>query len=103
MASGFSRSGGNPVQNAFGSEAEMNAKPPVLILLRSPETIRKQYYAGITQAFPDLKVTLVDNAAKAELSHLADAEIIITHGPHLEERAGFVFTSAPRLRWVRGI
>ena len=81
----------------------MNSKPPVLILLRSPETIRRQYHDGITRAFPDLKVTLVDNVAKAELSHLADAEIIITHGPHLEERAGFVLGNAPKLRWVQGI
>ena len=81
----------------------MNSKPPVLILLRSPETIRRQYYDGITRAFPDLKVTLVDNVAKAELSHLADAEIIITHGPHLEQRAGFVLSNAPKLRWVQGI
>ena len=68
----------------------MRSKPPVLILLRSPETILKQYFDGISAAFPELKVTLLNNVAKADASHLSDAEIIVTHGPHLEQRAGFV-------------
>lgn len=81
----------------------MSSKPPVLILLRSPEIILKQYFTGISEAFPDVKVTLVNNVSKVDVSHLADAEIIITHGPHLEQRAGFVLSNAPKLRWVQGI
>lgn len=80
----------------------MSSKPVVLLILRSPETIRNQYYKGVTAAFPELTVNLVDNVSKAD-PYLADAEIIVTHGPYLETKADHIFRNAPKLKWVQGI
>jgi D-2-hydroxyacid dehydrogenase (NADP+) len=80
----------------------MNAKPTLLIILRSHERIRTQYYNGISQAFPELTVNIVSNVAYAD-PYLASADIIVTHGPHLEDKADHVFSHAPRLKWVQGI
>lgn len=80
----------------------MNAKPALLIILRSHEKIRKAYFNGIADSFPELKVDIVANVADAD-PYLADAEIIVTHGPHLETKADHVFTNAKKLKWVQGI
>lgn len=80
----------------------MNAKPTLLIILRSHEKIRKAYFNGIANSFPELKVDIVANVADAD-PYLADAEIIVTHGPHLETKADHVFTHAKKLKWVQGI
>src|SRR5437588_409681 len=50
---------------------------------RSHEKIRTQYFNGIAQTFPELTVNIVANVADAD-PYLASAEIIVTHGPHLE-------------------
>lgn len=80
----------------------MNAKPTLLIILRSHERIRTQYYTGIAQTFPELNVNIVSTVADAD-PYLADADIIVTHGPHLEDKADHVFANAPKLKWVQGI
>lgn len=80
----------------------MNAKPTLLIILRSHERIRTQYYNGIAQTFPELNVNIVSTVADAD-PYLADADIIVTHGPHLEDKADHVFANAPKLKWVQGI
>jgi D-2-hydroxyacid dehydrogenase (NADP+) len=80
----------------------MSAKPSLLIILRSPERIRAQYYNGIAQAFPEITVNAVSNVKDAD-PYLADADIIVTHGPHLDDRADNVFENARKLKWVQGI
>jgi D-2-hydroxyacid dehydrogenase (NADP+) len=80
----------------------MNAKPALLIILRSHEKIRTAYFNGIAQTFPELTVNIVANVADAD-PYLDEAEIIITHGPHLETKADHVFTNAKKLKWVQGI
>jgi D-2-hydroxyacid dehydrogenase (NADP+) len=80
----------------------MFSSPVILLILRAPETIRNQYFQGITTAFPHLTVTLVDNVNKAD-PHLATADIIITHGPYLEDKADHVLRNAENLKWVQGI
>jgi D-2-hydroxyacid dehydrogenase (NADP+) len=80
----------------------MNASTSLLIILRSHERIRTQYYNGITSAFPELKVDVVAKAEDAD-PYLADCDIIITHGPHLADKADHVFSNAKKLRWVQGI
>jgi D-2-hydroxyacid dehydrogenase (NADP+) len=80
----------------------MNEKPTLLIILRSHERIRTQYYDGIARTFPELHVRSVAEVADAD-PYLADAQIIVTHGPHLEDRAAYVFANAPKLKWVQGI
>jgi D-2-hydroxyacid dehydrogenase (NADP+) len=74
----------------------------LLIILRSHERIRTQYYNGIAQTFPELNVNIVADVSDAD-PYLADAEIIVTHGPHLEDKADHVFNHAPKLKWVQGI
>lgn len=44
----------------------MSAKPSLLIILRSPERIRAQYFNGISQAFPDITVNAVSNVKDAD-------------------------------------
>src|ERR1700733_15093249 len=85
----------------FGAATSMSAKPSLLIILRSPERIRTQHYNGIAQAFPEITVNAVANVKDAD-PYLAGAEIIVTHGPHLDDRADHVFASAPKLKWVQG-
>jgi len=80
----------------------MYSSPAVLLILRAPETIRNEYYDGITNAFPHLTVTLVDNVSKAD-PYLATADIIVTHGPYLEDKADHVLHYATNLKWVQGI
>ncbi len=80
----------------------MSAKPSLLIILRSPERIRAQYYNGIVQVFPEITVNAVSNVKDAD-PYLADADIIVTHGPHLDDRADNVFENARKLKWVQGI
>ena len=80
----------------------MNASASLLIILRSHERIRTQYQNGITSAFPALKVDVVAKAEDAD-PYLADCDIIITHGPHLADKADHVFSKAKKLRWVQGI
>lgn len=80
----------------------MNASPTLLFILRSHESIRKQYYNGIVQAFPDMTVNIVAKVSDAD-PYLANAEIIVTHGPHLEGKGDYIFSHAPKLKWVQGI
>jgi D-2-hydroxyacid dehydrogenase (NADP+) len=82
--------------------SSMNATPTLLIILRSHERIRTQYYNGIAKTFPELTVNIVSDVADAD-PFLADADIIVTHGPHLEDKADQVFSHAKRLKWVQGI
>ena len=80
----------------------MNPNPAVLLILRAPETIRNQYYQGITAAFPHLTVTLIDHISKAD-PYLATTDIIVTHGPYLEDKADHMLRNAGNLKWVQGI
>jgi phosphoglycerate dehydrogenase-like enzyme len=52
--------------------------------------------------FPELNVSIVSKVADAD-PYLAEADIIVTHGPHLEDRADHVFNNAPKLKWVQAI
>jgi phosphoglycerate dehydrogenase-like enzyme len=64
--------------------------------------IAQRYRDGIAAAFPDARVTLVDNVRKAD-PYLADMDVLITHGPYLADRADHVLGNAPKLRWIQGI
>lgn len=80
----------------------MSASATLLIILRSHERIRAQYHKGIASMFPEMKVDIVANVADAD-PYLADCDIIITHGPHLEDKADHIFSHAKKLKWVQGI
>ena len=74
----------------------------VVLILGLPEALARRYREGIQTAFPGVQVTLVDHVAKAD-PHLADMDVLITHGPYLADRADHVLANAPKLRWIQGI
>jgi D-2-hydroxyacid dehydrogenase (NADP+) len=73
----------------------------VLLLLNMPEHLRNKFHSKLARAFPAVSFALVDNVANVD-SHLADAEILMTHGPYLSARADHVLGHMPKLRWVQG-
>jgi phosphoglycerate dehydrogenase-like enzyme len=74
----------------------------LLILLTLPEPVRMRYFHRIRAAFPELDVTLVDHATKAE-PLIGDVDILVTFGPMLIDRASAVFAAAKRLKWVQAL
>jgi D-2-hydroxyacid dehydrogenase (NADP+) len=74
----------------------------VLILLTLPSNVRSQYYDRIRERFPALVINIVDHVSKIE-PHIATAEILITFGPMLEDRADEVLRSAKSLRWIQAL
>lgn len=75
----------------------------VLLLLALPDKVRRQYRDAIAAACPDIDIMLLTHAREATPQVCADAEVLITFGPHLEDRAAAVFAAAPRLRWVQAL
>lgn len=74
----------------------------VLMILQVPDAIRQQYETGVRQAFPDLALHVVADPSHAD-PFLAEATVIVTHGPYLGARAGHIYSHAPKLQWVQGI
>ena len=74
----------------------------LLMVLQVPDGIRQQYENGVRQAFPDLQLHVVADPAQAD-PYLAEATVIVTHGPYLGSRAGHIYSNAPNLQWVQGI
>jgi D-2-hydroxyacid dehydrogenase (NADP+) len=74
----------------------------VLIVLDFPEDLRTTYYNGISRAFPDINVQLVKDVRDAD-PHLGTADVLITFGPHLRDRADHVLGEAKRLKWIQAL
>jgi D-2-hydroxyacid dehydrogenase (NADP+) len=74
----------------------------ILLLLDVPPTMRQQYLDGVASAFPDKRFHLVAKAEDVD-PFLEDAEVLITHGPHMGKRADELFNRMPNLRWIQGI
>lgn len=74
----------------------------VLILLNLPEKVRMQYFNGIRERFPELKVDVVDHVSKVD-PYIASANVLITFGPQLADRADEVFAAARNLKWVQAL
>lgn len=74
----------------------------VLLLLAMPEKVRAQYSSGILERFPEIKLDVVDHAAKVD-PYIESAEVLITFGPHLGELADQVFAKAGKLKWVQAL
>jgi phosphoglycerate dehydrogenase-like enzyme len=74
----------------------------ILLILGLNPAMAQRYRDGISAAFPDAKVSLVDNVRKAD-PYLADMDVLITHGPYLADRADHVLTNSPKLKWIQGI
>jgi D-2-hydroxyacid dehydrogenase (NADP+) len=73
----------------------------VLLLLNMPEQLRNKFRRALARRFPNVSFDLVENVTKVD-SFLADAEILMTHGPYLSTRADYVLGHMPNLRWIQG-
>lgn len=73
----------------------------VLLLLNMPEQLRNAFYQKLKQNFPKVTFNLVDNVSKID-PFLADAEVLMTHGPYLSTQSDRVLGNMPKLRWVQG-
>lgn len=74
----------------------------VLILLNMPEKVRMRYFNGIKERFPDVTVNLVDHVNKVD-PYIPSADVLITFGPQLGERAEQVIRSAKNLKWIQAL
>jgi D-2-hydroxyacid dehydrogenase (NADP+) len=74
----------------------------VLMLLAMPEKVRMQYFNGIREKFPELKLDVVDHVSKVD-PYIESADVLITFGPHLAEGADQVFSRARNLKWVQAL
>jgi D-2-hydroxyacid dehydrogenase (NADP+) len=73
----------------------------VLLLLNMPEQLRNKFHCALARGFPSVSFDLVENVTKVD-GFLADAEILMTHGPYLSTRADYVLGHMPNLRWIQG-
>ncbi len=71
----------------------------VLILLRMPKPVRDQYVNGISQAFPDLNINLVEDPNKLD-PHIREADVLIAFGAHMAEDA---LRDAAKLKWIQAM
>lgn len=74
----------------------------ILLVLDVPSAIRAVYHEGLLKAFPGHHFELASTADEVD-PFLADAEILVTHGPYLRGRAAHMFANMPRLRFIQGV
>lgn len=72
----------------------------LLILLTLPEPVRNQYYSHIRETFPSLTINMVDHFSKVD-PHIGSADILMTFGPMLADRADDVLGRAGNLKWIQ--
>ena len=70
-----------------------------LILLTFPEPIRKVYRDGLAEAFPQLKIDMVDHHSKVD-PYISEANILVTFGAHM---ADHVLEKATNLKWIQAL
>jgi D-2-hydroxyacid dehydrogenase (NADP+) len=70
-----------------------------LILLTFPEPIRKVYRDGLAEAFPQLKIDVVDHHSKVD-PYISEANILVTFGAHM---ADHVLEKATNLKWIQAL
>lgn len=74
----------------------------VLLLLALPEKFREFYNTELGREFPSVNFIPVDHVSKAE-AHLPTADVLVTFGPHLLDRAEHAFRIATNLKWVQAM
>ena len=70
-----------------------------LILLTFPEPIRKVYRDGLAEAFPQLKIDMVDHHRKVD-PYINEANILVTFGAQM---ADHVLEKATNLKWIQAL
>jgi phosphoglycerate dehydrogenase-like enzyme len=71
----------------------------VLLVLTLPEPVRRQYLERLREAFPDVKLDMVDHHSKVD-PYIGAADVLITFGVQV---APHVFDKAKRLKWVQAL
>lgn len=69
----------------------------LLILLTFPEPIRNVYRNGLTEAFPQLEINVVDHHSKVD-PYIGEADILVTFGAQM---ADHVLEKATNLKWIQ--
>ena len=72
----------------------------VLILLTLPEPVRMQYVLALREAFPKMAINLVDHAGKVD-PFIERADVLMTFGPMLLDRAPEILGRGKRLKWIQ--
>jgi D-2-hydroxyacid dehydrogenase (NADP+) len=70
-----------------------------LVLLTLPERIRNVYRDGLAEAFPELRIDLVDHHSKVD-PYIGEANILLTFGAHMADE---VLEKATNLKWVQAL
>jgi D-2-hydroxyacid dehydrogenase (NADP+) len=85
--------------NVFGIIPARPDMTNVLLVLALPEPVRMRYFDHLRQAFPQLRMDMVDHASKVD-PYIGDAEVLISFGPMMEDQ---VFAKAKNLKWVQAL
>ena len=80
----------------------MDAPLDIVVLLNSPEDIRRQYRDGIPAGADNVRVHVINDVGDID-PHLPAMDVLMTYGTFLRDRAGEVFRQSPRLRWVQAL
>ncbi len=71
----------------------------LIYLTMLPELARKRCYDFVCEAFPEVKVDLVEKLADID-PYIGDADILVTFGAHLGLDADSILSRAKNLKWV---
>ena len=71
----------------------------LLLLLTFPEPIRNVYRDGLTEAFPQMEINVVDHPSKVD-PYIAQVDILVTFGAHM---ADHVLDKATNLKWIQAL
>ncbi len=75
--------------------------PRLLILLTLPPDVTEQYRARLAEAFPELGIDVVADAARLP-EPLARAEILVTFG-QMMKNLSVDLAGAPKLKWIQAL
>jgi len=85
--------------NVFGNSRPAHSMANVLLVLTLPEPVRRQYFERLREAFPQVRVDMVDHHSKVD-PYIGAADVLITFGVQV---APHVFDKAKRLKWVQAL
>ncbi|HWL03639.1 MAG TPA: D-2-hydroxyacid dehydrogenase [Xanthobacteraceae bacterium] len=74
----------------------------IVVLLNSPEDVRRQYREGIPAGADNVSVQVINDVDEID-PHLATMDVLMTYGTFLRDRAEHVFGHSPRLRWIQAL
>jgi phosphoglycerate dehydrogenase-like enzyme len=76
--------------------------PNAVLLLTLPQKVRDEYKNRILSVFQSVKLDAVEHVRDID-PYMPGADVLITFGPHLQDRADHVFAAAPKLKWIQAL